>query len=603
MFPRVSDDDSMSTVTAPTTKEALRPRVEPGREPPAEPPAHPPHEGIKDTLESILIALILAFVFRAFIVEAFVIPTGSMAPTLYGAHGTIVCEDCGTEFAYGLRDLEDQRRIVPIRGGSSAICPNCNHSNTNLELNDEKLNAEKGDRILVLKWPFDIGVDKLGPHRWDVIVFKDPADGTTNFIKRLVGVPNEVLVVMDGDVFTTPTGELSPETLHALDAYRHAKFERQAEIEGGRLGPIPPSIGDELDHTLRIVRKTPEAQGTLWWTVYNHDFPPRTLDNDQPRWQPAREADSGWDASNRRVRFVNRGFDDDFIELAGKEIEADNAYNVHGPQRPPPVGDQRVRFVWTPGDTHAAVRVRLVKHDRRFWATVRANGEMDLSESDDVPPPLHPRMIEVRREPFVIGRPVEIGFENVDYRLGLRVAGEEIFSSSSDPASTAFYGPNIRGLRSMMQQAMSPRTRARLRPAQPPRISGDGGNFELSHVVVDRDIYYFHDDSREGLAEAPWAPGAGWGSVDCPILLREGEFFMLGDNTAASKDSRLWDTVGDHLKPRGEAFQLGTVPRDQLIGKAFFVYWPSGHRFDWLPVPFLQNWGIIPDVGRMRWIR
>jgi hypothetical protein len=78
---------------------------------------------------------------------------------------------------------------------------------------------------------------------------------------------------------------------------------------------------------------------------------------------------------------------------------------------------------------------------------------------------------------------------------------------------------------------------------------------------------------------------------------------MLGDNTAASKDSRLWDVVGPHLVTRGEDFQLGTVPRDQLIGQAFFVYWPSGHRLSWLPVPGLAKWGIIPDVGRMRWIR
>ena len=72
-------------------------------------------------------------------------------------------------------------------------------------------------------------------------------------------------------------------------------------------------------------------------------------------------------------------------------------------------------------------------------------------------------------------------------------------------------------------------------------------------------------------------------SPESPILLRGHEYFMLGDNTSASKDSRLWDQVGGHLEDRGEAFQLGTVPRDQLIGKAFFVYWPSGHKLRWLP--------------------
>src|SRR5918992_4102097 len=60
------------------------------------PAAHHHHEGsVKETVESILVAFILAFIFRAFVVEAFVIPTGSMAPTLLGAHVRMRCDDCG----------------------------------------------------------------------------------------------------------------------------------------------------------------------------------------------------------------------------------------------------------------------------------------------------------------------------------------------------------------------------------------------------------------------------------------------------------------------------------------------------------------------------
>ena len=102
------------------------------------------HEGIKETLESIVVALILAFVFRAFIVEAFVIPTGSMAPTLNGAHGTILCEDCGTEFAYGLTDASATRRPAVSDDGPAAFCPNCGHANRDLPINDG--NPESGDR-------------------------------------------------------------------------------------------------------------------------------------------------------------------------------------------------------------------------------------------------------------------------------------------------------------------------------------------------------------------------------------------------------------------------------------------------------------------------
>ena len=59
-----------------------------------------------------------------------------------------------------------------------------------------------GDRILVLKYIYLL----QPPQRWDVVVFKspdDPADFnyTQNFIKRLVGLPGEQLMVLDGDIY------------------------------------------------------------------------------------------------------------------------------------------------------------------------------------------------------------------------------------------------------------------------------------------------------------------------------------------------------------------------------------------------------------------
>ena len=199
----------------------------------AKPAAPPPHEGVKDTAESVVVAFILAFVFRAFIIEAFVIPTGSMAATLYGKHGTLTCADCGWEFAYGLTD-QASRSLGPGRNGAiksntDVFCPNCQHANKPARVNDEigpRGNAEPGDRILVLKWPFDLGGALLEPQRWDVTVFKDPPkgatglhprvpsslprDGTQNYIKRLLGLPGEVLEIIDGDVYAAPVSSLSP---------------------------------------------------------------------------------------------------------------------------------------------------------------------------------------------------------------------------------------------------------------------------------------------------------------------------------------------------------------------------------------------------------
>ena len=48
--------------------------------------------GVRETIESIVVAVILALLFRAYEAEAFVIPTGSMAPTLQGRHVDIHCK-------------------------------------------------------------------------------------------------------------------------------------------------------------------------------------------------------------------------------------------------------------------------------------------------------------------------------------------------------------------------------------------------------------------------------------------------------------------------------------------------------------------------------
>src|SRR4051812_21196057 len=166
--------------------------------PPAETPAEPPAQvsslkGIKETLESIFIAFILAFIFRAFVVEAFVIPTGSMATTLLGAHMRFTCKECGYRFDInypGSGGNED----VPAKAIDSdnhpltyrAICPNCRHRVSGGE--ETGPDIRYGDRILVLKYLYIPWISS--PNRWDVVVFKTPTsvEGaalyTTNYIKR-----------------------------------------------------------------------------------------------------------------------------------------------------------------------------------------------------------------------------------------------------------------------------------------------------------------------------------------------------------------------------------------------------------------------------------
>lgn len=195
-----------------------------------------------------------------------------------------------------------------------------------------------------------------------------------------------------------------------------------------------------------LPRKTTSAQEVLWTVVYNHDHPPIKLDPNQPRWSPGND-DSGWDAQNRRVVFQSRGLIHDYIELIGKDFRATNAYNIRESSMSPKVMDHRIRFVLTPQDSDAILRLRLAKLGRVYWATFQMDGNVSLIESKNPPLPGDPVMAQIQIEPFEIGKAVEIAFENVDYRLAIDVKGEEILASSSEPDSPNYYAPDIKILR------------------------------------------------------------------------------------------------------------------------------------------------------------
>nr|CAA9283622.1 Signal peptidase I [uncultured Armatimonadetes bacterium] len=134
--------------------------------------------------ESVLIALVLVFlVLRPFVVQSFFIPSGSMHPTLW-----------------------------------------------------------EGDHILVNKWSYRFAKPKPG----EVVVFRAPKDAAPDekeFIKRLIGVPGDVIEVREGYV-TAGTGR---------EPTRYTHSEIRAVLGSGR------SVSEASDMGAEPLRLTTDA--------------------------------------------------------------------------------------------------------------------------------------------------------------------------------------------------------------------------------------------------------------------------------------------------------------------------------------------------------
>ena len=114
---------------------------------------------VREYTEAILIALLLALLIRTFIVQAFKIPSGSMETTLLIGDHILV-----SKFAYGT------------------------HVPNEIPLLDIKLFD-------------DIVLFPEIPERGDIIVFKFPKDERRDFIKRVIGLPGDLLEVRRQKVY------------------------------------------------------------------------------------------------------------------------------------------------------------------------------------------------------------------------------------------------------------------------------------------------------------------------------------------------------------------------------------------------------------------
>ena len=565
----------------------------------AEPKEKESETNIKETIESILIAFILAFIFRAFIVEAFVIPTGSMAPTLMGAHMRFRCEDCGYEWtvnfptnsegddvtipsrAYLLtRDgrivVDDSKR--PVSRTYHLNCPNCGYqvprfNDANPDNSATSPPVHYGDRILVLKYLYLF----QQPKRWDVVVFKSPEqpykyDYQQNYIKRLIGRPGETIMLLDGDVYVAPN-----------------------------VADKDPTADD-----FAVQTKPRNVQDALWRVVYDNDYYPQNKASDRSNgkaraWkQPwtAQAGQRGWTLNGRDFTFDNTtGAADIFFDASANpdkhsltdwlayDITVDQSATRRDSYDDPTytpddnVSDVRLSFFYQRTGGDGAITASLSKLDRTFIAEITP-GKATLFQRF---PNAAPQVLASVSLDVDTTKPTRIDLINCDYQVTMRVNDKQVLQTTPQQ-----YHPDVHYLLSAF---------ARHDKLDKPSIHIAAANQKctISHLSLWRDVYYMNRVPNFSGGRLTWAVPDQFPDNLMRLKADPPEYFCCGDNSPISGDGRYWQT-DINLPDEDLVVESGRVPGRFLLGKAFFVYWPAGFR------PVEQAPALVPNFGDMRFI-
>ena len=470
----------------------------------------PSAAGVPRQTVDLLVCLCLGvLLFRTFSAEAYVVPTGSMAPTLLGHHRELTCPNCRFPFDVGLDDEAPEAR---------PLCPNCGRGG----FEDAPVVACNGDRVLVQKFLFDF----RAPERWEVAVFHFPGDPSQAYVKRVVGLPGESIRIAGGDVWAD--GVVARKDLRDVRAMRilvhdsrytpddSDRYPRWSFRRGASLGAEPSGWSRGPDG----FRREPSESGDDLddWLVYRH-----------------------WDPALGRYAPIR-----DYYGYNGGEVRSDN-----------PVLDVGLEARVALGPGVDALSLSLRSAGDRFVVRIptRAEDPVEVSRNGLICKTFG------LANPLAAAPGAEQGEEHsveaslFDDRLMVAVDGELLFEplDYDDPreASGSDESPVAIGVR--------------------------GGSARVPEFRVFRDVHY-----TSSLGASHRHPHAIL--EDCK--LGAGEYFVLGDNSPVSNDSRFWS-------------QGPVVPRSLFLGKPFLVHLPG-------KVVALEVFGRslywIPDPRRIRYI-
>lgn len=142
-----------------------------------------PKASFAPALRAAVVTCVLLLLVRAWLVEPRQVVSGSMAPGLLGPHAAARCELCDHELMYGVDGSAPDR----------LYCSRCGH----VQLAPEKNSVLAGDCLMLFPAAFDL----RRPRRWEVVAFRAPEHAARVNVKRVAGLPGEVVQIRDGDVW------------------------------------------------------------------------------------------------------------------------------------------------------------------------------------------------------------------------------------------------------------------------------------------------------------------------------------------------------------------------------------------------------------------
>jgi len=539
-----------------------------------------------DTLQGLLVAFVVAMIFRGFVLEGFFIPTGSMAPTLRGQHVRVRGEATGYAYDADAGPLFEGGAAATSRAPITDPMVTRQWPVGESEVGLLRAQSVGGDRVLTIKylpWVFE-------PHRWDVPVFRNPPDPvgeSMNYIKRLVGMPNEGLVLADGDVFTGPLG----------------------------------APGDAM----RIQRKPEMVQRAVWQPVWRSDWgpvDPRRMEQalrkpwPGPALKPAAAERSRWKTDDAHA-WACSGDGETRLEfdLRAWPLTDWNAYNAWRRVPEFPISDVRMRGAFEPDSASKfSASTEIVTRGLRIEAGVRPvsggleafalvqpvdGGEATASKVRSLGPAggsgsvlaLDVWHVDQKIWVFVGGSlmielPYELDKDGTSPLERLQAVGIEPGRYAQDPVSTKPKGPESLAW----------------------KFSGSA--LVARDLRIDRDLYYQPGMLLPGnqvVSNGPLVMGRAFAcDPEHPAQLGPDDFLLLGDNSPASRDGRFWGRPHPILKNAIGFEKPFVVPRELLVGAAWCVYFPAtyplGTGLD-MRDPAARAPGIVPNFGSLRFIR